>query len=136
MSEARRFGSFVLVGGLAALVNWASRIGFSAMGLGYTLAIVCAYIVGMITAYVLNRRFVFEASGRTAQSEIWRFVAVNAVALVQVWGVSVALERWLLPAMGWSWYPDEVAHAVGVVSPVLTSYLGHRYFTFGRKRGG
>lgn len=130
MSEGRRFGSFVLVGGFAALVNWLSRIAFSSMGLGYTLAIVCAYVIGMATAYVLNKRFVFEASGRTAQSEVWRFVLVNVVALAQVWAVSVVFERWLLPAMGWDWRPEEVAHAIGVISPVLTSYLGHRYFTF------
>jgi putative flippase GtrA len=94
---------------------------------------VCAYVIGMVTAYVLNRRFIFEKSGRAAHSEVWRFTLVNVVALAQVWGVSVILERWALPTMGWTWRPEEIAHAVGVVSPVFTSYFGHRYFTFRAK---
>ena len=27
-------------------------------------------------------------------------------------------------------------HAIGVASPILTSYAGHRYFTFAAKRDG
>lgn len=141
MSEAasspgkmRQFWAFVLVGGLAALVNWLSRIIFSAQGITFEIAVVMAYILGMTTAYTLSRRFVFEKTGRSVSGEIWRFSLVNLGSLLVVFVVSVSLERWILPGVGWTWRSAEVAHGIGVLSPVLTSYLGHRYFTFGQAR--
>lgn len=131
---AREFWVFLLVGGLAAAVNWLSRIVLSAQGMSFEVAVVVAYVVGMATAYVLSRVFVFDKSGRSVSSEIWRFTLVNLVAVVVVFVVSVALERWVLPMIGWTWRPAEVAHGIGVLSPVVTSYLGHRHFTFGQTR--
>lgn len=133
-NRARQFWAFLLVGGLAAVVNWFSRIMISAQGVPFEVAVVIAYLLGMITAYLLSRMFVFEKTGRSLANEITRFTLVNMVALVVVWVVSVSLEAWILPAAGWTWRPAEVAHGVGVLSPVLTSYLGHRYFTFGQTR--
>jgi putative flippase GtrA len=131
--DGKRFWTFLLVGGLAALVNWGSRIVISAGGVPFEVAVVLAYILGMITAYLLSRTFVFEKSDRSVSSEVWRFTLVNLLALAVVWVVSVGLEGWLLPAIGWTWRRPEVAHAIGVASPVVTSYLGHRHFTFRRK---
>ncbi len=127
---AKEFSSFLVVGGLAAVVNWFSRIAISAQGVSFEVAVVVAYLLGMVTAYLLSRLFVFEKSGRSLASEIWRFTLVNLVALVIVWVVSVAFESWILPAIGWTWRPAEVAHGIGVLSPAFTSYLGHRRFTF------
>lgn len=134
--EARKFGSFVLVGGLAAAVNWFSRILLSGQGVPFEVAIVIAYLLGMVTAYLLSRMFVFEKTGRSLTSEVWRFTLVNMVALVVVWVVSVSLESWLLPAIGWTWRSAEVAHGIGILCPVFTSYVGHNYFTFGQKAQG
>lgn len=134
VSKARQFWAFVLVGGLAALVNWFSRITLSGQGISFEVAVVVAYLFGMATAYLLSRIFVFEKTGRSLASEIMRFTLVNLLALVVVFAVSVTLERWALPAMGWTWRPAEFAHAIGVLSPIVTSYLGHRYFTFSQTR--
>ncbi len=128
--QVRQFSTFMLVGGFAALVNWSSRIALSAAGLPLTLAIVLAYVLGMTTAYVLSKRFVFEKSGRSVRDEAVRFTIVNVFALAQVWAVTIVLQRWGLPAINWNWHPEEIAHAVGVASPVITSYFGHQYFTF------
>lgn len=133
-NTARQFWTFVAVGGLAAIVNWFSRIMFSAQGFPFEFAVIVAYIFGMATAYLLSRMFVFERTGRSLASEIWRFVLVNIVALVIVWIVSVSLERWILPQIGWTWRPAEVAHGIGILSPIVTSYFGHRFFTFGKAK--
>ncbi|PTM53363.1 GtrA family protein [Phreatobacter oligotrophus] len=128
------FLRFLASGGIAAGVNILARILFSQV-MAYEIAVVVAYLAGMLTAYVLMRLFVFEASGRGAGSELWRFAIVNAVALVQVWLVSVGLARWLFPAVGYTFHADTVAHVIGVLSPVLTSYWLHSGFTFGTGRG-
>lgn len=125
-----QFVAFVAVGGLAAAVNWGSRFAFSAAGLPLAGAVVCAYVLGMTTAYVLSKRFVFDPSGKSVSNEVARFTLVNMVALAQVWGVTMGLTSWIFPNIGFDWRPEAVAHAIGVASPILTSYLGHRYFTF------
>jgi putative flippase GtrA len=126
------FLRFVVSGGIAAGANIAARIGLSQI-MAYEWAVVLAYLVGMATAYALMRAFVFERSGRSAAGEAGRFVLVNLVALAQVWIVSVGLARWLFPAVGFAWHADTVAHVIGVLSPIGTSYLGHKLFTFGRR---
>ncbi|MEO0466509.1 MAG: GtrA family protein [Pseudomonadota bacterium] len=125
-----RFLRFVLVGGGAAAVNIASRWLLSFVT-GYQVAIVIAYLIGMLTAFILMRIWVFDDSGDGAGKELVKFAIVNGVALLQVWGVSMGLFLYLLPAIGWTWEPKLLAHTIGVLSPVITSYLGHKYFSFG-----
>lgn len=129
---SRQFGAFVIAGGIAALANWLSGIALSFV-VGLELAVVLAYLVGMTVAYILNRQMVFARSGRPVADEYVRFCVVNMVALVQVFLVTIGLSRWGLPALGVTFYPDAIAHAIGVASPVLTSYFGHKMFTFSTK---
>ncbi|WP_424813615.1 GtrA family protein [Roseococcus sp. YIM B11640] len=128
------FIRFVLTGGTAAAVNIGARILFSQV-MRYEIAVVLAYLVGMVTAYLLARRFVFAASGAGMGSEFSRFAMVNAVALAQVWIVSVGLARFVFPAVGYTFHAETVAHVIGVLSPIGTSYLGHRHFSFARRHG-
>lgn len=123
------FGRFLVTGGIAAGANVVSRwlLNFA---MPFEAAVVVAYLIGMTTAYVLSRLFVFATSGRSVRDEFFRFAIVNAVALVQVWLVSVGLARYLFPAVGFTWYADDIAHMIGVVIPAVTSYLGHRHFSF------
>ena len=123
------FLRFVLAGGIAAGANWLSRFAFS-LFLNLTGAVIAAFIIGMSVAYGLNRLFVFDKSGRALHVEATRFVIVNLVALVQVWAVTLGLADYAFPAFAWHWHPEALAHAVGVASPIVTSYFGHRYFTF------
>ncbi|WP_245273364.1 GtrA family protein [Phyllobacterium sp. UNC302MFCol5.2] len=120
---------FVISGGIAAAINILSRIAFSQF-LPFSAAIVLAFLVGMTTAFILMKQFVFEESGNSTGNEYVRFGLVNLVALLQVWLVSIILARWLLPAINYNWHVDTTAHVVGVLSPVLTSYVAHKSFTF------
>ena len=129
---SKQFAVFLLVGGFAAFVNFTSRIGFSVF-LPYPVAIVAAYVVGMITAYVLNRWIVF-ASTAAVWSEPARFVLVNVLAVLQTFAISLLLNYIVLPWLGVAVYREEIAHACGVCVPVFTSYLGHKYWTFGKTR--
>lgn len=133
-AEQRRFALFVVAGGIAALVNIASRIALN-QAMPYEVAIVVAYVCGMTTAYALNKLFVFERSGRAVTDEYVRFTLVNLVAVAQVWLVSVGLARLLFPAVGFTWHAETVAHVIGVIVPVFTSYLGHKHFSFAAREG-
>jgi putative flippase GtrA len=129
--ELRRFALFLAASGLAAAVNILSRIAINTV-VSYEVAIILAYLLGMTTAYVLTKFFVFLSTDRKITAEYARFALVNVVAIVQVWCVSVGLARLLFPAIGFTWHADTVAHIIGVASPVYTSYLGHKHFSFGK----
>ena len=128
-SPPREFLLFVITGGVAALVNVVSRVGFSQL-LRFELAVLLAYGVGMLTAYVLARKFVFLQSRTSVRSSFAAFALVNLFAVLQTWLVSVALRNWLLPLLGIVVLRDLIAHGIGVVVPVLSSYFGHKHISF------
>ena len=120
---------FLAAGGVAAAANYGSRFLFSEW-LRYEWAIVLAYVVGMAVAFLLMRSYVFNASGKPPARQIAIFAAVNLLALLQTLLVSIALARWVLPYVGVVSRTEAIAHFVGVLVPVVTSYIGHRLFTF------
>jgi putative flippase GtrA len=126
---SRQFMMFLLVGGVAALANFLSRILYSHW-LDFTPAIVLAYITGMVTAFVLSRMFVFKESTRPLHHSAFYFVLVNLCAVAQTWIVSMVLAFHVLPWLSIDVLRMEIAHAVGVVVPVFSSYVGHKYLSF------
>ena len=125
---SRQFLGFLLTGGLAALVNFGSRILYN-QWVDFSSAVVLAYLTGMVIAFILARSFVFTQSSQSVQRSAIFFVMVNGVAVLQTWAISMAL-YYLLPMAGVTRWVPEIAHAVGVVVPVFTSYLGHKRFSF------
>ena len=129
MSEANRFARFVLSGGLAAAVNVASRWLLSLVVV-YEIAVAIAYIVGMLTAFLLARTFVFRRASTPVAKQFVRFTLVNIAAFAQVWLISVGLARLIFPGIGFTWHAETLAHIIGVGSPVITSYFAHRSYSF------
>jgi len=127
--KSRQFLAFLVTGGCAALVNFGSRIVYDRW-VDFSVAIVLAYLTGMVTAFILARQFVFKESTQALHRSALYFTLVNAVAALQTWVVSIILAYYVLPALGWTLYAKELAHAVGVIVPVFTSYLGHKHFSF------
>lgn len=128
-SNHGEFLQFLLVGGLAAGINFISRIGFSEF-VSYRVAIILAYLIGMITAFLLSKHYVFETSGRPLEDELRDFTIVNIFAVIQVWLISVGLAEYFFPYISFTLYPEEVAHLIGLGIPAITSYFGHKYFSF------
>ncbi len=126
---SKQFVAFVITGGIAALVNFSSRIVYNQFT-GFSTAIVLAYISGMITAFILAKCFVFTNSRHSTQKSALFFTLVNIVAVLQTWLISVGLAYYVLPWLGVSHYVKEISHAIGVMVPVFSSYIGHKYLTF------
>lgn len=127
------FIRFLFVGGFAALVNVLSRILLDVF-LNYLSSIMLAYIIGMATAYALNRLMVFGAGDRNVASEMLIFTLVNLFAVAQTILVSLLLARVIFPNLNWLWHPETLAHAIGVAVPVISSYFGHKYWSFGKRK--
>ena len=127
--KSRQFLIFLVTGGFAAAVNFGSRIIYN-LWLSFSTAVVLAYITGMITAFVLAKLFVFRDSQQSFNRSVMFFILVNSIAVFQTWIISMGLAYYLLPKMGINEYIREIAHAIGVIVPVFTSYIGHKRWSF------
>lgn len=126
---SKQFMLFLLTGGSAAAVNFFSRI-FYNQWMSFSAAIVLAYLTGMITAFFLAKFFVFTSSTQRFHYAAVIFTLVNLLAVLQTWGISMFLAYYLLPTVGWKQYTHEISHAIGIIFPVFTSYLGHKRWSF------
>lgn len=121
---------FILTGGFSAAVNFGSRIAYNHW-MGFSPAVILAYCTGMVTAFVLARLFVFKNSTRPTSHSAGLFVLVNLAAALQTWLISLGLASYVLPALDVVHFRLEIAHAIGVVVPVFSSYFGHKRWSFG-----
>ena len=124
----KEFILFVAAGGFAALVNFVSRIIFN-FWFSFEVSVVLAYLIGMITAYILTKIFVFKAKSVGLVSSSIQFTIVNILAVLQTYFISVYLYYWLNNNINFD-YNKEIAHFVGIAFPVITSYIGHKYYSF------
>ena len=125
---SRQFFTFILTGGVAAVVNFCSRIFFNQY-MSYSSAIVVAYLSGMLTAFILAKCFVFKNGKQRLSHSVVIFSLINLFAIAQTWLVSMLLVRYL-PLMQITQFVPEIAHAVGIIIPVFSSYLGHKHWSF------
>jgi putative flippase GtrA len=126
---SKKLLSFLLTGGIAALINFLSRILYNHW-LNFSISIVLAYITGMLAAFILMKSFVFTSSRKSLKHSALLFTLVNILAIFQTWLVSVALAYYLLPFLGVEKFNREIAHAAGIAVPVFTSYICHKRWTF------
>ena len=121
MTVKNEFISFIICGGIAALVNMGTRWLLNHI-FSYAVSICISYLLGMLTAFFLFKIWVF---GATQSSKALR-------ALFQTLLISIGLTDYVFPFMQFHFYPEDCAHIIGVLFPVFTSFIGHKYLTFKR----
>ena len=77
LSLKTQIGRFILTGGLAAIVDFGLYVALLAAGLHVNVAKTLSFIAGTTTAYLINRRWTFQAAPSKA-----RFLAVMALYAV------------------------------------------------------
>ena len=126
------FLKFLAAGGLAALANFAARLAAQPW-LGFRGAVVAAFFVGLTVAFVLNRAFVFPASGKPLRQEMTWFLLFNLLAFPLIVGGSVLLRPvfgHVLPAS----LAEAAAHGVAIMIPVVFNFAAHQLVTFARSK--
>lgn len=125
----KEFTLFLISGGIAAISNILSRIIFNFF-LPFSVSVVMAYLVGMIVAYYLMKNRVFRYKKYDVRSVLY-FILINLFALLQTYIVSVGgvivCNKYGITLYG---YYRLVCHIAGVLVPVFSSYIGHKYLTF------
>ncbi|MBB3889514.1 putative flippase GtrA [Phenylobacterium haematophilum] len=129
--DVLRFARFLTVGGLAAGTNFTSRFAWSLV-LPFEAAVICAYATGMAVAFVLFRLLVFPGSPLPIGVQARNFAIVNAIGATLTFLTATLLVRGVFPAIGFTWHAETIGHALAIVVPVATSWIGHRRFTFAR----
>lgn len=125
----RQLITFLIAGGFAAGINFGSRVIYN-LQFDFSTSIILAYLTGMVTAFVLFRLFVFTDRQQPVKHSALFFILVNIVAAAQTWIVSIVMATYVLPWLGIEQLTHEIAHAVGIVVPVFSSYLGHKRWSF------
>lgn len=123
-----QFLRFLVVGGAAAVANWVARLVLSRW-LSFGWAVVAAYAIGMLAAFLLNRHYVFPRSTRPVALQARDFVVINAVSFPVVWIASISLDVGLR-ALGMTRFTQELAHAVAVALPAVVSFLLYKFVAF------
>ncbi|MGH3701672.1 MAG: GtrA family protein [Pseudonocardiaceae bacterium] len=104
---------FVLVGGVAAMVDYGSYQLLLAVGLWVHLAKACGFIAGTTTAYLINRRWTFQGQGGRAQ--LASVMALYGITFVVQVGMNAVLLA-LLPRV-----PGEITIAFVIAQGIATS---------------
>jgi len=89
---------FVLVGGVAAIVDYSSYQALLYAGLWVHLAKALGFIAGTTTAYLINRRWTFQ--GRGDRTEFAAVMALYGITFVVQVGMNAAMLALLPPIRG------------------------------------
>lgn len=126
---SRQLLLFILTGGTAAGVNFGTRIIYNHW-MSFSLSVLCAYLTGMLTAFILAKLFVFKQSQQSLNRSAIYFTLINIIAVFQTWTISLGLINYVFPFIGLRSFVQEMAHGIGLIVPVFTSYFGHKHFSF------
>lgn len=122
---------FLLVGGLAALINWLARIALSFF-MPLPVAVLLAYAIGVTFGFFLYRAFVFSAPHGAIWRQVSLFLLVNFVSA----GIVLALTTSFLALAQRIFVlaPDTLleagAHGLAVGFGAFLNFAGHKLLTF------
>ncbi len=127
--DTKEFLRFLFAGGIALIVNFLSRIIFN-LWFDFSVSVNLAFILGMATAFFLKKQYVFSGGRQPELHSIGFFILVNIIGLAQTLAVTMALLHYVLPYLGIVKMTHEIAHAIGIMAPIFTSYIGHKKYSF------
>jgi putative flippase GtrA len=130
----KQFFRFVIVGGLAAFLHWASRILLSNW-MSFSWALVVSYCIGIIVAFVLNSYYIFPQSVKPKAKQARDFIFTNICFFPVVW-VSALLFNTVLQSLGFVSYTEAIAHAIAVGLPMFATFLIYKFFAFKETQSG
>jgi putative flippase GtrA len=134
--DVREFARFILSGVIATIGNMVA-VWLARSFLSFEIALLAGIATAITVSFVFSKFFAFRSpSWNRAVGEAARFLIVYATGCAIYWTVAVFIRKFLL-AHGVALEAAEAGGIlVGAGTMMVTSYCGHRFFTYRTYRRG
>lgn len=120
MSLARQSRSYLIIGGVQWLLDWAVMVGLSHLGLPVRQANIVGRICGALLGFWMNGRFTFAGDGTTVgRVQLQRFLVMwVTTTLVSTWAIG-QIDDYL--GLKWAWLAKPLVEiALGLIGFVIS----------------